>query len=124
LVTIEYKLVIDGGHGNNSKDRDSQLQIHPPVELASFPGINCLIGPGDSGKSTVLDAIDLCLCARRSAPITDADFYDLNVANPISITLTLGGLDEGMKSVEAYGDYLRGYRPETGIIEDEPGQWH
>lgn len=85
------------------------------------PGINCLIGPGDSGKSTVLDAIDLCLCARRSAPITDADFYDLNVANPISITLTLGGLDDAMKSVEAYGDYVRGYRPETGVIEDEPG---
>lgn len=85
------------------------------------PGINCLIGPGDSGKSTVLDAIDLCLCARRSVPITDADFYDLNVANPISITLTLGGLDEAMKSVEAYGDYLRGYRFDTGAIEDEPG---
>jgi len=85
------------------------------------PGINCLIGPGDSGKSTVLDAIDLCLCARRSAPITDADFHDLNVANPISITLTLGDLDEPMKSVEAYGDYLRGYRSDTGVIEDEPG---
>jgi len=33
------------------------------------PGINCLIGPGDSGKSTILDAIDLCLGARRSVPI-------------------------------------------------------
>lgn len=85
------------------------------------PGINCLIGPGDSGKSTVLDAIDLCLCARRAIPITDADFYELDVANPISITLTLGGLDEAMKSVEAYGDYLRGYRTDTGVIEDEPG---
>ena len=85
------------------------------------PGINCLIGPGDSGKSTVLDAIDLCLCARRSAPITDADFHTLDVANPISITLTLGGLDEAMKSVEAYGDYLRGYRIDTGALDDEPG---
>jgi predicted ATP-dependent endonuclease of OLD family len=26
-------------------------------------GINCLIGPGDSGKSTVLDAIDYCIGA-------------------------------------------------------------
>ena len=25
------------------------------------PGLNCLIGPGDSGKTTILDAIDLCL---------------------------------------------------------------
>ena len=43
-------------------------------------GINCLIGPGDSGKSTILDAIDLCLGARRSVRLTDADFYDLNVS--------------------------------------------
>ena len=27
------------------------------------PGINCLIGPGDIGKSTLLDAIDLCMGA-------------------------------------------------------------
>lgn len=85
------------------------------------PGINCLIGPGDSGKSTVLDAIDLCLCARRSVPITDTDFYDLNVANPISVTLTIGSLDEAMKSVEAYGDYLRGYHSLSGDLDDEPG---
>lgn len=37
-------------------------------------GVNCLIGPGDSGKSTILDAIDLCLGARRSAPFGDTDF--------------------------------------------------
>ncbi|WP_424178270.1 AAA family ATPase [Yoonia sp. TsM2_T14_4] len=27
-------------------------------------GFNCLIGPGDAGKTTILDAIDLCLGAR------------------------------------------------------------
>lgn len=86
------------------------------------PGINCLIGPGDSGKSTVLDAIDLCLGARRSAQISDADFFGLDVAQPISITLTLGNLDEALKSFEGYGDFLRGYRADTGMLEDEPGQ--
>lgn len=29
-------------------------------------GVNCLIGPGDSGKSTIFDAIDLCMGARRT----------------------------------------------------------
>ncbi|MBB3394208.1 MULTISPECIES: AAA family ATPase [unclassified Rhizobium] len=38
-----------------------KLQWHPK------PGVNCLIGPGDSGKSTILDAIDLCLGATRSS---------------------------------------------------------
>src|SRR5207245_6413 len=48
-------------------------------------GISCLIGPGDSGKSTVLDAIDLCLGARRSAQLSDADFFNLDATKPISI---------------------------------------
>ncbi|WP_367278291.1 AAA family ATPase [uncultured Roseobacter sp.] len=37
-------------------------------------GMNCLIGGGDSGKTTVLDAIDYCLGARRSAQFSDYDF--------------------------------------------------
>jgi putative ATP-dependent endonuclease of the OLD family len=36
------------------------------------PGVNCLIGPGDSGKSTILDAIDYCLGARRNLQFSDA----------------------------------------------------
>ena len=46
---------------------------------APSPGINCLIGPGDSGKSSILDAIDYCLGARRMVQATDADFYRLDV---------------------------------------------
>lgn len=84
------------------------------------PGLNCLIGPGDSGKSTVLEAIDLCLGARRMAPFNDADFYDLNVANAISIVLTVGELDASLKSIEAYGLFLRGFDAATGTVEDEP----
>lgn len=83
-------------------------------------GVNCLIGPGDSGKSTILDAIDLCLSARRNVQFADTDFYGLDIANPISITLTLGDLAESLMSLDAYGAFLRGYRPESGAIEDEP----
>lgn len=59
------------------------------IEIANFrgipllawrpkPGINCPIGLGDSGKSTVLDAIDLCLGARRNIQFSDADFFGLD----------------------------------------------
>jgi len=85
------------------------------------PGINCLIGPGDSGKSTILDAIDLALGARRTAQFTDADFHNLDIKNPIQITLTLGNLGPELKSIETYGLYLRGYDAATKKIEDEPG---
>ena len=43
------------------------------LDWAPSAGINCLIGPGDSGKSTILDAIDLCLGARRNVSIADTD---------------------------------------------------
>lgn len=90
--------------------------------LSWFPsaGVNCLIGPGDSGKSTILDAIDLCLGARRTTPFNDADFYKLNVEEPISITITMGELDDSLKSIETYGNYVRSFDAAKQTIDDEP----
>lgn len=84
------------------------------------PGINCLIGPGDSGKSTVLDAIDLCLGARRNIQFSDADFFNLDVKQAIRICLTVGELDDALMNFETYGLFLRGFDPATGNVEDEP----
>jgi hypothetical protein len=84
------------------------------------PAINCLIGPGDSGKSTVLDAIDFCLGARRSAQFCDADFFELEVGTPIQIAVTIGSLDDRLKNIDDYGLYLRGYRPATHELLPEP----
>src|SRR5215472_3316945 len=91
-------------------------------QFSWFPsaGINCLIGPGDSGKSSVLDGIDLCLGARRGVQLTDADFHNLDVTNPIRISLTIGELDDALKTMEGYGMFLRGFYAATGEIEDEP----
>lgn len=84
------------------------------------PGINCLIGPGDCGKSTILDAIDLCLGARRTVAISDTDFHNLDVTQAISITITLGSLPDALKNVDVYGDFLRSYNSANGVIEEEP----
>ncbi len=91
-------------------------------ELVWVPsaGINCLVGPGDSGKSTIVDAIDLCLGARRSFAIGDTDFHSLNVTRPIVISVTLQDLPDGLLSLESYGNFLRGFDPATGRVEDEP----
>ncbi|MTI93154.1 MAG: ATP-dependent endonuclease [Pseudomonas stutzeri] len=85
------------------------------------PGINCLIGPGDSGKSSILDAIDLCLGARRSISFGDMDFHAMNVDIPITISVTLGNLSPSLMDIDVYGDFLRGFNPATGVLEDEPG---
>ncbi len=101
------------------------------IEIANFrclkklvwqpsAGINCLIGPGDSGKSTILDAIDYGLGARRNLLIADTDFHLLYVNDPINITITLGKLDDALKSIDAYGLYLKGFDAETGDIVEEP----
>lgn len=91
-----------------------KLEWHPTG------GVNCLIGPGDSGKTSILDAIDYCLGARRTVQINDADFYGLDVEQPISISITIGELDDSLKSMEAYGFYLRSFNAASGVIEDEP----
>lgn len=106
-------------------ERLRQIEIKNFLSIRSFQwspsnGLNCLIGAGDSGKSTILDAIDWCLGARRNLSISDADFYQLNVSNPIQITITIGELDDALKNLDTYGLYLRGYNLDTSIIEDEP----
>jgi hypothetical protein len=84
------------------------------------PGLNCLIGPGDSGKTSILDAVDFCLGARRNIQFTDADFHGLDVEKPITISVTLGELDDGLKNLDAYGMYVRGFDAQSRKIEDEP----
>ena len=84
------------------------------------PGLNCLIGPGDSGKSSILDAVNFCLGARRNIQFTDADFHLLDVETPITITVTIGELDDDLKNLDAYGMYLRSFDARSGKIEDEP----
>lgn len=91
-------------------------------EFSWFPnsGLNCLIGPGDSGKSTILDAIDLCIGARRTYQFSDADFFELDVTKPIRIEVTIGELSDALKSLETYGLYVRGFHAHLELTEDEP----
>lgn len=86
------------------------------------PGMNCLIGPGDSSKSTILDAIDLCLGARRNAAFSDTDFFQMDISKPISIGAILGDLPDPLLSFDSYGQYLRGFNTSTGELFDEPAQ--
>lgn len=109
----------------NALARIRRIEINNFRSIKSFSwkptsGINCLIGPGDSGKSTILDAIDYSLGARRNLSISDADFFEMNVEEPIRIELTIGDLEDGLKSLDAYGHFLRGFLSETGEILDEP----
>lgn len=84
------------------------------------PGVNCLIGPGDSSKSTVLDAIDLCLGARRNVPFSDTDFHRMDTTCPINIHAIVGDLPDELLSIDSYGIFLKGYDASKGELYDEP----
>ncbi|HGY2797942.1 AAA family ATPase [Pseudocitrobacter cyperus] len=102
-----------------------EIQNFRTIRLLNWqpsPGLNCLIGPGDSGKTTILDAIDLCLGARRNISFTDTDFYGLDVTQPISITLTLGSLPDALMRLDSYGNYLQAFNRANGLVTEEPEQ--
>ena len=84
------------------------------------PGVNCLIGPGDSGKSTILDAIDLAMGARRQYTFSDSDFHLHDISQPIDIRVTIGQLSNDLMSIERYGRYHRGFNVTNCTFSDEP----
>ena len=83
--------------------------------------MNCLIGPGDSTKTTILDAIELCLNPRSYSFADDCDFFDLDIEKPLRITVTLAGLPGDFKAEDRYGLHLRGWNQAATKIEDESG---
>jgi predicted ATP-dependent endonuclease of OLD family len=80
----------------------------------------CLVGAGDSAKTTVLNAIELALLPRWNVPFTDSDFYEAITNKEIVIEATVGELPEELTKQEKYGLYLRGYSLEERAIHDDP----
>ena len=62
---------------------------------APSPRMNCLIGPGDSTKTTVLDAIELCLNPRSYIFADDCDFFGLDIERPVRITSNSKSIGSG-----------------------------
>jgi putative ATP-dependent endonuclease of OLD family len=89
---------------------------------APSPHVNCLIGPGDSGKTTILDAIELALAPRYQIAFDDSDFYGSKPENQIVITVTLGDLPPTFKATSPYGTHTRGWDAANKQIIDEPDE--
>ncbi len=80
--------------------------------------ICCLIGVGDSAKTTVLDAVEAALSPRWMT-FNEADFHHANTAEDIEVEVTIGELSRALLSDGRFGLYLRGLSP-TGGLNDEP----
>lgn len=78
----------------------------------------CLIGPGDSLKSTVLDAVEATLSSRWFS-FGEADFTQCDTTQRLEIEVTVGELSKQLLSDEKFGLYIRGFSPQ-GELRDEP----
>lgn len=88
------------------------------LEWTPASGFCCLIGPGDAGKSTVLDAIEATLSSRWLA-FGEHDFHCGDTSRTILVEATVGELSKALKSDERFGLYVRGWTS-AGAIRDEP----
>lgn len=79
----------------------------------------CLVGPGDSGKSSILDAIYLTLGDRWNPSIADTDFYGTDVSAPISIRCVVSDLSRNLLKESAFGLWLSGI-DDTGKLYQDP----
>lgn len=78
----------------------------------------CIVGMGDVGKSTILDAIEAVLSPRRSQ-FFDTDFPDCDTTKAIEITATVGELPEEAFREDRMGLHLRGWS-RNQELHDEP----
>ncbi len=79
-------------------------------------GLICIIGRGDSGKSTILEAINLVLSSSWTMSFYDSDFYNCQTNNPIEIEATIINIPE--KQLAKYGMFVRGIAANGNIIDD------
>lgn len=88
------------------------LEWRPNVSLCG------IIGPGDSGKSTILDAIEAALSSRWLT-FSESDFLGCDSSKTILIEATIGELSKSLKSDERFGLQMRGWTAKQEI-RDEP----
>lgn len=79
---------------------------------------SCLVGPGDVGKTTILDAIEAVL-GSRWLQVGDSDFHAGDTSKPIEISATVGELPKAALSEGRMGLHLRGWTKD-GVLHDEP----
>ena len=90
------------------------------LDWAVDGGTKCLVGPGDSTKTTILDAIQLALTPRWGVSLNDSDFHNGAVDLAIHIEATVGDLPTEFITEDKYGLHLRGWAPDTTVLHEEP----
>jgi hypothetical protein len=77
-----------------------------------------LVGPGDSTKTTILDAVGAVLSPTYTLRFTDADFFGGNTALPIHITAAVTDLPDFLVQENQLGKEQSGIYPDGRLVHD------
>ena len=101
------------------------------IQIANYRGIRdldwhlprgrdlvCLIGPGDSGKSTIIEGLLLALGDRWNPATSDTDFFEGAIENAIVIRVVVSGLSAAIMKESAHGLHLSGIDEEGNLHQD------
>ena len=94
-----------------------RLEWHPA------PGVNVILGGGDVGKTTILDAVALLLSPTNTVPLSDADYWHREVENGFCIEAVMSipetcGINH--QSGNAWPWEWSGKEPKLPQIDAEP----
>jgi len=104
-------------------------KIHT-LKISNFKGIKtfeqtfhhkdfiCIIGRGDSCKTTILEAISLVLSPNWNIGFHDTDFYNCDTSQPICIEATLYDIPDELLKENKYGKFKRFLDNNDEIIDD------
>ncbi len=101
------------------------------IEIANFRGIkslswhvegnfSCIIGAGDTCKSTILKAVDCALCPHAYLPFYDSDFFNQDIEQDIVIQVTLADWDEQQTEIKDFFRESRFARFKCGLDKTGP----
>lgn len=98
--------------------------VRIPLDWTVPDRLVCLVGPGDSGKSTILDAVAFVASARSTVSFTDDDFFGGSALDGLSIEATFADLPagQGLLAESRFGLMLGGVDADGGL-HDEPGDY-
>lgn len=89
------------------------------LDFNPMSNLICFIGRGDSGKTTILEAIAAVLSPSWNLIFHDTDFYNCDYSKPIEILASLIDLPESLSNASKFGMHLRGFNPQTKTIIDD-----
>ena len=101
------------------------------IEIRNFRGIKslswhvnsvfaCLIGPGDTCKTTILTALDYALSPRTSLTFDDSDFFDQQTNEQIIIQVTFREWDETQPVIQSLFQERKFAQYKCGLGQNGP----